>query len=97
MNTGETIYVGSVACLGGASTIIGVEQIQSILGMVLIGTQIVLVIGGLIFKLVKALKNKKVEEAIILVDEAEDKIKDLDEQIRKLRVQREKLRNGKVR
>ena len=97
MNTGQTVYIGTVASLGGASVIIGVEQIQSILGMVLVGVQILLVVIGLVFKLIKAIKQKNAEQAVILVEEAEDKIKDIDEQIQKLRIKRARLKNGQER
>lgn len=90
MSNMEVVHKCSIVGLGGAVSIIGIDQIETYLGIALIGIQIALVLGGLIFKLVKVVKSKQptASDAILLVEEANDRINDLKNQLDEVKKRR---------
>ena len=82
----------AIVAVGGASTIIGVDQIQTWLGITLLGVQLVLVLAGLGIKLYKYIKAKKDDKVAEAIAEAQGEIDGLKQELEELRNRRNGVR-----
>lgn len=88
MGNAEIVHKCSIVGLGGAVSIIGIDQIETYLGIALVGVQLALVVAGLIYKLVKYLKSKKTNEALQLIEETSTQVQDLKNELAELKKRR---------
>lgn len=78
----------AIVAVGGASTIIGVDQIQTWLGITLLVVQLVLVLGGLGIKIYKSVKAKREDKFSEAIAEAQGEIDGLKQELEELRNRR---------
>lgn len=88
MSNIEVMHKCSIVGLGGAVSVIGFEQLQSILGISLLAVQLVLVLVGLGVKIAKYIKAKKTEGIAVAIAEAQGEIDGLKQELAEIKKRR---------
>lgn len=74
LDTIENVFVG-------VGVAFGIDQIETILGIIILGFQIIVILTKWIIKLVDKIKNKKYEEIPNDTKEAIEELKDLKDKV----------------
>ena len=88
MSSIEVMHKCSIVGLGGAVSVIGFEQLQSILGISLLAIQLGLVLVGLGVKIAKYIKAKKTEGIEVAIAEAQGEIDGLKQELAEIKKRR---------